>query len=419
MSDNNYRKQCAVGITPPDWGIFRAKFLFRERKELSTDGSEELLSASHITGVTRRADKDVGMFLAESHEGYKIVHSGDVVVNTMWAWMGAIGISTLDGLISPSYGVYRVISEEVNGRFYDYLLRSKPFVAEVNRRSKGVWSSRLRLYPTEFLDLRLPVPPRDMQRAIADFLDRETARIDRLVRLKEESLMCASLRIEALVDRGMSNSSVPWVRFENVAQRVYRPVQLSLFDELVPLGLYNRGRGIFRKPASDEEGMGESDFYFVKPGDLILSGQFAWEGAVALAGDTEEGCVVSHRYPIYRGRQEVSSAYLLGMLRSSYGDFLLNEASRGAAGRNRPLNTWRLGKEKIPIPDKADQLEVAKAVDFEQRLRVKTGTSITRLEEFRAALITAAVTGQIDVETWGKRGGTDRRLEQIEEAMRA
>ena len=165
--------------------------------------------------------------------------------------------------------------------------------------------------------------------------------------------------------------------------------------------------------------MGDSEFFFVKAGDLILSGQFAWEGAVALATAEEEGCVVSHRYPVYRGKSGVSTSYLLGLLRSSYGDFILNEASRGSAGRNRPLNARRLGKEKIPVADSALQDAVEQAIDFERRLKGKTELSIARLEEFRRALITAAVTGQIDVTTWGKQSQADRRLDQIEEAMRA
>lgn len=65
------------------------------------------------------------------------------------------------------------------------------------------------------------------------------------------------------------------------------------------------------------------------------------------------------------------------------------------------------------------QKAVEQAVDFERRLKEKTEQSIAQLEEFRAALITAAVTGQIDVTTWGKQGQTDHRLEVIEEAMRA
>lgn len=76
---------------PDHWQSERAKVHFRERFEKSIDGSEELLTVSHITGVTTRAEKEVNMFLAESNEGYKIVQSGDIVINTMWGWMGAMG----------------------------------------------------------------------------------------------------------------------------------------------------------------------------------------------------------------------------------------------------------------------------------------------------------------------------------------
>lgn len=408
---------CAAGRVPANWNPIRAKFLYRERKEVSATGEEELLSASHITGITRRSEKDVTMFLAETMEGYKRVYSGDAVVNTMWAWMGALGVSFIEGIISPSYGVYMPIGQQRDHRYYDYLFRSGPFVAEINRRSKGVWSSRLRLYPGDFLDLRLPNPPVSVQESIADFLDTEVGRIDELIAKKHRLLSAVSQRIESLVGQAIASSDTPRIRFENVVRPVTRPVNLSEHGELVRLGLYNRGRGIFKKQAADEEGLGDSDFFFVKEGDLILSGQFAWEGAVALATANEEGCVVSHRYPVYRARPGVNTAYLLGVLRTSFGDFLLNESSRGAAGRNRPLNTWRLGKEKIPVPDDRLQRAVEIAVGLERRLKDKTDDSITRLHELKTALVTAAVTGQVDIASWRKRAETDRHLERIDESQ--
>jgi type I restriction enzyme, S subunit len=88
------------GRLPADWFVRRAKFLFRERLARSESGDEELLTVSHITGVTKRSEKDVNMFLAESMEGYKLVYKGDVVINTMWAWMGAMGVSPVEGLQS-------------------------------------------------------------------------------------------------------------------------------------------------------------------------------------------------------------------------------------------------------------------------------------------------------------------------------
>lgn len=176
------------GVLPADWRVCRAKFLFRERDTRSATGEEELLTVSHITGVTSRADKDVNMFLAESMEGYKLVFKGDIAINTMWAWMGALGVSPLDGLISPSYGVYAPTGNHFTFRYLDLLLRSRPFVAEVNRRSKGVWSSRLRLYPDAFLDILFPVPEIDVQNKILAALDSATEREDRLAAASLKSL---------------------------------------------------------------------------------------------------------------------------------------------------------------------------------------------------------------------------------------
>ncbi len=174
-----------IEARPKHWKSERAKVHFRERTEKSVDGSEELLTVSHITGVTTRAEKEVNMFLAESNEGYKIVHPGDIVINTMWGWMGAMGASSNHGIISPSYGVYRPISDEFEREYLDLMLRSKPFVAEVTRRSKGIHSSRLRIYPDAFLDMQLPVPPRNEQVAILSEFHRRTERENALLAKNE------------------------------------------------------------------------------------------------------------------------------------------------------------------------------------------------------------------------------------------
>jgi len=82
-----------------------------------------------------------------------------------------------------------------------------------------------------------------------------------------------------------------------------------------------------------------------------LSGQFAWEGAVAIAQTKDDGCIASHRYPIFKNKTEIVEAgYLYSFFTTKDGVLLLNFHSRGAAGRNRPLNPRTLMKEKIPIP---------------------------------------------------------------------
>ena len=76
---------------PGHWDVRPAKWHLREVDERSVTGAEELLSVSHLTGVTPRSEKSVTMFEAESNVGHKLCEPGDVVVNTMWAWMGHLG----------------------------------------------------------------------------------------------------------------------------------------------------------------------------------------------------------------------------------------------------------------------------------------------------------------------------------------
>ena len=396
--------------TRPLWSLFR-------RRKLTGYPDAELLSVYRDFGVVPKSSRDDN-YNKESEDlsGYQLVTEGALVTNKMKAWQGSIAISRHRGIVSPAYYVYEPLSDE-NDQFLHYLLRSEPYVAFYGRISKGVRVNQWDLEHEALRTIPILLPPHKVQTDIANFLDRETARIDRLIEKKQGFLKLGSERINALVDEAISDSHVTWRRFENVVRRIHRPAVLSEHDELIRLGLFNRGRGIFQKPAADKEGMGDSDFFFVESGDLILSGQFAWEGAVALATEDEEGCVVSHRYPVYQGTQGINTAYLAGLLRSRFGDFLLNEASRGSAGRNRPLNTWRLGKEKIPVPSVELQETVERALAFERGLRKRIDESIALLSEARATLITNAVTGQIDVSISNRTGQSDRMLEATEEEM--
>ncbi|MDQ8198191.1 restriction endonuclease subunit S [Pelagicoccus enzymogenes] len=154
-----------IGQIPKHWEVKRNKFVFKEVDERSTDGTEELLSVSHMTGVTPRSEKqNVHMFMAEDYTGSKLCTEGDLVINTMWAWMGALGVSGQLGIISPSYGVYRTRDKNTfNSWYLENLLRSPQYVAQYNRISTGLHSSRLRLYPDMFLGMEISIPPKEEQ----------------------------------------------------------------------------------------------------------------------------------------------------------------------------------------------------------------------------------------------------------------
>ena len=182
-------KECYInwiGKIPQDWKVQRGKNLFIEINERSTTGEEELLTVSHITGVTPRKNKNVNMFMSESLVDYKICHEGDIAANTMWMWQGAIGVSKYYGVISPSYNTYRQKSDTYDADYLEYLLRIPQLVATYAAHSTGITASRLRLYPQGFFSILFPVPPRKEQQEIAVYLNKKIPQIDQLIIKKEK-----------------------------------------------------------------------------------------------------------------------------------------------------------------------------------------------------------------------------------------
>ena len=148
-----------LGEVLEHWAEKRAKYFYREVDKRSTTGNEELMSVSHKTGVTPRK-RSVTMFMAKSNVGHKICRPDDIVINTMWAFMGALGVSRQVGLVSPSYGICRPTrSGELMPEYIDRLLRIDSYKSEYMCWSTGINSSRLRLYPDEFLRIPITCPP--------------------------------------------------------------------------------------------------------------------------------------------------------------------------------------------------------------------------------------------------------------------
>jgi type I restriction enzyme S subunit len=191
-----------LGDIPQHWDVMRAKYLYREVDERSIDGTEELLSVSHLTGVTPRSQKNITMFKAASYAGHKLCQPGDLVVNTMWAWMGALGASSHSGIISPAYAVYRPRRPDlIVGSYIDGLLRTSPYISNIVCESTGLRASRLRLYPEEFFRLPIIQPPVEEQKRIVDAIGRETAGLGTAIsRLEREIELLREYRTRLVAD---------------------------------------------------------------------------------------------------------------------------------------------------------------------------------------------------------------------------
>ena len=147
-----------LGQVPEHWEVRRGKNIFGCIDVRSETGEEELLTVSSNRGIVPRRSANVTMFKAESYIGHKLCWPNDLVINSLWAWAGGLGVSNYHGIISTAYSVYRP-SKSVDPRFIHELVRSTPFHWELRVRSKGVWTSRLQLTDDSFLCAPFPLPP--------------------------------------------------------------------------------------------------------------------------------------------------------------------------------------------------------------------------------------------------------------------
>lgn len=178
-----------IGEVPEGWEVKKAKFLFTEINDRSTSGNEELLSVSHMTGVTPRSEKSVSMFMSEDYTGSKLCRKDDLIYNIMWAWMGALGVSDRIGLVSPSYAVYRQKdSKNFNMWFLEQLLKDTNYIVHYNQISTGLHSSRLRFYSDMFFNMSIGVPPRSEQDEIVEFAKGITSKISSAISLKLQEI---------------------------------------------------------------------------------------------------------------------------------------------------------------------------------------------------------------------------------------
>lgn len=174
---------------PDEWEFTQIRYLFALRDERNDKPLKDvnLISLYTDKGVVQHADleKTTGN-KASTADGYKLVYENDIVVNIILCWMGAVGRSAYNGVTSPAYDVYRPINPtKVLSRYYHYLFRTPRFNGKCYEEGRGIMMMRWRTYSSEFRAIKVPVPPIEEQRTIADYLDDKCAAIDAIVAEKE------------------------------------------------------------------------------------------------------------------------------------------------------------------------------------------------------------------------------------------
>ena len=261
------------------------------------------------------------------------------------------------------------------------------------------------------------IPPIDEQRAIADFLDRETAKIDALVARKERLIELLQEKRTALITRAvtqgldpnvpMKDSGVEWLgeipaHWEiKEIKRLFRHTKRQGFPERTVLSVY-REYGVIEKSSRDDnfnrtpEDLGT--YQLVNPGDLVINKMKAWQGSLGISSLSG---ITSPDYIIYAPNHKANERFLHHFLRCRLLASVYFTVSNGIRPSQWRLEPGRFEELVAPIPPRVEQDQIATFVDSEttkiDALVARVREAIYRVKEFRIALISAVVTGKIDV----------------------
>lgn len=188
-----------LGMIPESWALDRAKFLFRQ-SSLPVRNEDEMVTCFRDGQVTfRRNRREEGFTNANLELGYQGIRSGQLVLHSMDAFAGAIGVSDSDGKCSPEYIICDPINDKTVNRYYAYLLRTMALAGFIQASCPAVRERAPRIRFSDFGEMFLPRPSIVEQRAIINHIWSETRKLDALGSATELTVALLKERRTALI----------------------------------------------------------------------------------------------------------------------------------------------------------------------------------------------------------------------------
>ncbi|MGK0602245.1 restriction endonuclease subunit S [Yokenella regensburgei] len=157
-----------------------------------------------------------------------------------------------------------------------------------------------------------------------------------------------------------SSASLGKHKIEDILTRFVSPVSVSKIEKYREIGIRSHGRGLFHKEEVSGVELGNKRVFWIKKDAVIFNIVFAWEQAVAITSSKDEGCIASHRFPMYLPKDnKCNTDYIRRYFLTKKGKYLLELASPGGAGRNKTLGQKNFDELVVIIPDVTEQTKIA------------------------------------------------------------
>ncbi|MBD1204747.1 MAG: restriction endonuclease subunit S [Rhodobacteraceae bacterium] len=407
---------------PSSWKLVRLGSCFAERKEKVSDKDFPALSVT-MNGIVPQLETAAK---TDDGDNRKLVRKGDFVINSRSDRKGSSGLSDLDGSVSLISIVIEP-NEEIHGRFANWLLKSRSFQEEFYRWGSGIVAD---LWSTRYADMKsitLALPSLPEQIAIAAFLDRETTKIDALVEEKQRLIDLLREKRQVVnshaVTRGLNPaaklkpSGVEWLGDVPEGWTVKQLKHLVADGTTITYGIVQAGPehegGIPYIRTSDMSGpelptsgypltSPEIEQAYVRsrvfPGDIVIAIRATVGKCLPVPDELRMANLTQGTAKVSPG-DDCDRDFLLFALSGSASQTYFELMAKGATFREITLDALR--RLPLPLPSLDEQREIAKVLRSKTerlgKLIDEAETTILLLQERRAALISAAVTGKIDV----------------------
>ncbi|WP_254463285.1 restriction endonuclease subunit S [Photobacterium ganghwense] len=168
-----------IGEIPEHWGIVRFKNLFTQSR-LPVRKGDGVVTSYRDGQVTLRSNRRVGGYTEAILEGgYQGIRKGQLVLNSMDAFEGAIGVSDSDGKCTPEYVICDPInSVDVSQYYFAYLLREMALAKYIQVICNAVRQRAVRIRYNNLAPLFMVVPPVKEQEDIVSFIEKESTKLD-------------------------------------------------------------------------------------------------------------------------------------------------------------------------------------------------------------------------------------------------
>ena len=422
-----------LGNVPDHWEVVRVRWLCEIKKRIVGELGFDVLSITQRGIRIKDTESNDGQ-LSMDYSKYQLVEVGDFAMNHMDLLTGYVDISPVQGVTSPDYRVFSLRNPvRCHAKFFLYLFQNgylnKVFYPFGQGSSQlGRW----RLPTEQFNDFWFPVPSFEEQSAIATFLDRETAKINALVAEQEKLIALLQEKRQAVISHAvtkgldsnvpMKDSGVEWLgevpgHWEVCAlRRVIAAIEQGWSPECYAREAEEQEWGVLKagclnggnfRPSENKALPPElppEEAYEVRVGDVLMSrasGSPELVGSTALVKATRERLMLSDKIFRLKLKEFVNAAFFVAALNSRPLRIQIENALSGGNGMANNLPQSSLLTFAMAVPPLAEQATITVFLEQEtaklDTLTAEARSAITLLQERRTALISAAVTGQIDV----------------------